>query len=210
MLPLGEVVFLPSLPARVVKMNAVVGREVTQPLLTLATGDVLAAGTLPGTDPQGVAAGLPAEIGVGAKNETFHGTIRAVGPDAAAVLAGGESATTSSATGSGTAANAGSGVAQQPGFAVIVAADPPLDPRLVGQEVRLRVVVSSSQQPVLVVPVAAVSATADGTVTVTVVDAAGGQRAVSVTVGASGDGYVEVTPVDATLRPGDRVVVGTQ
>jgi multidrug efflux pump subunit AcrA (membrane-fusion protein) len=63
---------------------------------------------------------------------------------------------------------------------------------------------------VLVAPVGAVSSTVDGTVTVTVVDSAGRQRPVRVTVGASGDGYVEVRPVDGALRPGDDVVVGIQ
>jgi multidrug efflux pump subunit AcrA (membrane-fusion protein) len=71
------------------------------------------------------------------------------------------------------------------------------------------VVAATTRAKVLIVPVAAVSAGADGKTAVTVVVADGSRRRVEVRPGASGDGYVQVTPIGAALRPGDQVVVGT-
>ncbi|GAA4695331.1 peptidoglycan-binding protein [Phytohabitans rumicis] len=205
MLPMGEVVFVPAFPVRVVKVTAVVGRAAQGALLTLATGDVVAAGTLPGSDPQGIEVGMPAEILHSADGRTQPGRVTAVGEAATALLATGSGQT------SGEEDTAGQGQSSgglQQGYPVVITATKPLDPKLVGQSVRLSVVVASSGEPTLVVPVAAVSAGGDGAVSVRVVGADDEPRTVRVTVGSSGDGYVEVIPVDGALREGDRVVVG--
>ncbi|MEH1129312.1 peptidoglycan-binding protein [Micromonospora sp. CPCC 206061] len=199
MLPMGEVAFVPRFPARVTKVNAVVGQEVTETLAVLAVGDVVAVGTLAGADPQGVVADLPVQIGAGEGGEALSGKVVAVGAPAAAMAA---------APGGPAESGDSSGGAVPSGYAVAVSGAPPLDAALVGQTVRLSIVVSSSAQPVLVVPVAAVSAAADSLVTVTVVAGTGEQRTVPVTVGRTGDGYVEVSAPAGQLQPGDRVVVG--
>ena len=78
-----------------------------------------------------------------------------------------------------------------------------------GLDVRLTVTAAQTDGNVLVVPVSAVSAAADGDTTVTVQDATGRLRRVGVQAGESGDGFVAVSPVEAgTLKAGDRVVVG--
>lgn len=199
MLPMGEVAFVPRFPARVVKVDAVVGQEVTGTLAVLAVGDVVAVGTLAGADPQGVVVDLPVQIRAGESGETLPGKVVAVGEAAAAMAA--------APGGSGESGDSGGGTVPT-GYAVAVAGDAQLDEALVGQAVRLSIVVASSAQPVLVVPVAAVSAGADSQATVTVVAGADEQRTVPVTVGRTGDGYVEVTAPAGQLQAGDRVVVG--
>lgn len=204
MLPVGEVAFVPTFPVRVVKVTAVVGRTVQGALLTLATGDAVVSGTLPGTDPQGIEVGMPAEIMHSADGRTQRGRVTAVGEEAAAMLATSSGQSSGEEDGSGQGTSGGA----QPGYPVVVAADKPLDPAQVGTSVRLSVIVASSGEPTLVVPVAAVSAGGDGAVSVRVVGGDDAPRIVRVTVGNSGDGYVEVTPVSGALREGDRVVVG--
>ena len=77
-----------------------------------------------------------------------------------------------------------------------------------GQNVQLTVTAAATSGPVLAVPEAAISASADGVTSVTVVEHGGGTRRVRVRTGASANGLVQVTPVGAKLAPGDLVVVG--
>jgi hypothetical protein len=210
MLPLGEVIFAPSFPVRVVSTPAVVGHEIQGALAILATGDVIAAGTIAGNDPQGVAKGQAAQVLVSSGGQTIAGSVDAAGPGAAALIAAGS---TGGATGSGSGqgSGSGSGGSGPTGFPVVVRAESPIDPNLVGRAVRITVTVASTAAPVLVVPVSAVSAGADAQETVTVVDGAGVRRTVPVVVGQAGEGYVEVSAATgATLGPGDHVVVGVQ
>jgi hypothetical protein len=59
------------------------------------------------------------------------------------------------------------------------------------------------------VPLAAVSAGADGQARVDVVGANGKATQVNVTAGLSADGFVEITPVEpGAIKQGDLVVVG--
>jgi len=105
-----------------------------------------------------------------------------------------------------TAAGRVAGVAA--GGRVAVVGIRPLDPRMIGQDVRLTVESATTARPVLVVPLAAVSATADGGTRVVRVVGRATQQSVPVRVGTSGDGYVEVRPTSGTLAAGDRVAVG--
>ncbi|MDT5028157.1 MAG: hypothetical protein QOE61_4583, partial [Micromonosporaceae bacterium] len=218
MLPLGEMIFAPSFPVRVVSVPAVVGREIQGAVAILATGDVIAAGTLAGNDAQGVAKGQPAQILVSSGGQSMTGTVDAAGPDAAALIASGSgsgSGSTGGGSGSGQGSGSGSGGtgegAGPTGFAVVVSADNPIDAKLVGQAVRITVTVASTATPVFVVPISAVSAAADEQETVTIVDDAGARRTIPVIVGHAGEGYVEVSPAaGATLAAGDHVVVGVR
>jgi HlyD family secretion protein len=213
MLPLSEVVYAPGFPVRVVSTHGVVGWEIQGPLLVLATGDVVAGGTLAGSGTQGVASGQPAEILVSTDGRVIAGKVGAVGPDAAAVIAAGSGQSGSDRNGgNGSDANGGggqSGGAGAGGSAVVVHADSPIDAKLVGQSVRISVTVAATTAPVLVVPIAAVSAGADSVATVTVADSTGTRRVVAVTVGQSGNGFVEVSAAAGyTLDAGDLVVLG--
>ena len=79
--------------------------------------------------------------------------------------------------------------------------------RLVGVSVRLTVPVESTEGAVLAVPVSALSLAPDGSSRVQRATD-GGLEFVRVEPGLSADGFVEVTPIEGTLEPGDRVVVG--
>ncbi len=74
--------------------------------------------------------------------------------------------------------------------------------------VRVVIPVESTGGDVLAVPLAAVSAAADGTARVEVERSAGETELVDVVTGLSSGGYVAVEPIDGELSAGDRVVVG--
>ena len=76
------------------------------------------------------------------------------------------------------------------------------------QSLRVTIPVSSTGGEVLAVPLAAVSAGADGSSRVEVEIGDGTTTLVEVSTGLSAEGYVEVRPVGGDLEPGDRVVVG--
>lgn len=94
--------------------------------------------------------------------------------------------------------------------AATVVPDEPLPASLSGVNVRVTVTAAASDGEVLVVPLAAVSSSADGTARVSVLaDGAVDPVDVPVEVGISADGFVAVEPLAAgALSEGDLVVVG--
>jgi hypothetical protein len=83
------------------------------------------------------------------------------------------------------------------------------DPQqLQGLNVRLTVGISSTDGEVLAVPLAALSASADGSSRVQVERSDGTVEFVRVRVGLSAEGYAEIQPLDGELSIGDQVVVG--
>ena len=202
MLPAAEAAFLPGFPAQVLAFSAKVGDAVKAPLITLASGRLAVTAQLT-TDQGGL---LKPGMKVGIVSETLGlqatGVVGAVG----AVTTVGTSANSSSGS-------ADAGTAQTaPYIPVTVTPDSPLDSRWEGQDVRLTVTSASTSGPVLVVPLSAVSAGADGKTTVSVLQPDGRTTTrVEVDAGISGDGFVAVTPVPpAVLKAGERVVVGAQ
>ncbi|GAA0584818.1 hypothetical protein GCM10010172_82260 [Paractinoplanes ferrugineus] len=184
MMPLGEVIFVPAFPARVAQLGQAVGREVQAPFLRLSVGQVIASGDLTGADPRGIKTGQPAQLAIG--SETFPGKVTSIG---------------ATQKKDGDAGDAG-----PPSFTVVVTPDKPLNTKFISAEARLTVVVKSSQKPVLVVPVAAVSAGADSQTYVTVAGPGDGEKVVVVTVDDSGDGYLAIR--GPGLKAGDEVLVG--
>jgi hypothetical protein len=79
--------------------------------------------------------------------------------------------------------------------------------QLVGASVKLTIAVNSSEQPVLAVPVTALSVGADGSSRIEV-QRTGRTEFVTVAPGLAAKGLVEVRPVDGGLAPGDLVIVG--
>lgn len=73
---------------------------------------------------------------------------------------------------------------------------------------RIAIPVTSSGGEVLAVPLAALSAGADGTTRVEVERSAGSTEIVRVNPGLKADGFVEIDVLDGSLEAGDRVVVG--
>lgn len=197
MVPAAEVVFLSRFPARVDTMRAVVGDEVEDKALTLSVGDPIVRGSLAPHEKNLVRPGLRVRILAESSGIEATGEVRSIAdtPTAANDEGSAQGAAATPATGGG-------------GYPVIVVPTAALDPELAGREVRLSIEATSSDGPVLVVPVSAVSAGADGRTMVTVLESSGTRRRVEIRAGTSGDGYVEVAPKAGALAPGDRVLVG--
>ncbi|MEV6978480.1 peptidoglycan-binding protein [Kitasatospora sp. NPDC093806] len=206
LVPAAELLFLSGFPARVDAVTGRVGGEVTGKVLTVSAGALVVKGSLTVSDKGLVHPGQAVEV-----------LSEVTGVKAAAKVAA-----VADTPGDGQSAGAGQGGApgggqNQPvapvggganGYQLVVQPDAPLDPRLAGQDVRLTVQAASSAGPVLVVPLSAVSATADGKTVVTVYEN-GQRRRVEVTPGTVGGGSAEVRPLaEGTLTPGDQVIVG--
>jgi hypothetical protein len=216
MLPLSEFVFVPEFPVRLAKLTAKVGDVVTAPLLTIEGGRLVVHAVLQPSDEKLVKTGMRAAIDSELLGASAAGSVSAIGALAApAPVQAPGGGTGNQGSGNQGGGNQGGGqttngtTPSMPGYPMAVTPNDPLAPNWSGQDVRLTIEAASTPGPVLVVPLAAVSAGADGRTTVTVLDPAGGQRRVPVRAGVSGGGYVEVNPVgDGALNPADRVVVG--
>src|SRR5690242_13541400 len=233
-LPMTDVIFLPSLPAKVIAVNGARGQQPGQPFLELAArGSLALTGELPPTYAGQVKPGLKVKIfdevtGIHATGTvTDVGTATTITPVGAIVYVGGGAAAAASAagsTGSGSAGSgsAGSGSAGSAGASNSGNANPeatpliplavqpskPLPAALNGENVLATVETGRTEGPVLTVPVAAIVTTGSGTSYVTVAGADGKQTQVPVTPGISENGYVQVTPVSGhKLAAGDNVVV---
>ncbi len=185
MLPAREVVFLPEFPAQVVSLTARVGTEVAtdQPLVTLSSGALVAQTRVDPAQRELMKPGLEVRILSELLGVTATGVIGAIGGLQQDQKAG-------------------------PTHAVTITPLQPFDPALAGADVRLTVQAASTAGEVLVVPLAAISAGADGRTSVVRVLPDGGEERVEVVPGVSGDGYVEIRPAAGAISAGDRVVIG--
>jgi hypothetical protein len=227
--PMTDVIFLPSLPAKVILVNGAKGQQPGQPFLELAArGSLALTGELPPAYAAQVKAGLKVKIfdevtGIHAAGTIADiGTATTIAPIGAIVNVGGGSAAAGStgagSTGSGSTGAAGSAGSSNSGGATNPGAPPfipltvqpskPLPAALNGENVLVTVATGRTEGPVLTVPVAAIVTTGSGTSYVTVAGADGKQTQVAVTPGISENGYVQVTPVrGGKLAAGDSVVV---
>jgi hypothetical protein len=229
--PMTDVIFLPSLPAKVVAVNGAKGQQPGQPFLEVAARRSLAlTGELPPAYAGQVKAGLKVKIFDEVTGTHATGTIGDVGiattitPVGAIVNVGGGAAAASAAesaasgsagsgsSGSGSAGSSNSGSGANPGstpfIPLTVRPSKPLPAALNGENVLVTVETGRTEGPALTVPVAAVVTTGSGTSYVTVAGADGKQTQVPVTPGISENGYVQVTPAHGgKLAVGDRVVV---
>lgn len=196
----GEVVFMPKLPARVQSAVAVLG-PVGQAsagadasgtggapgLLTLAGGQLIVTTSFRTSDVGLTRVGIPVELLDETTATTYSATVRSIA----------EQPTT--------------GADGQLGFAAIVAPDETLPQQLAGINLRVTVTAASTEVESLVVPLAAVSSSADGTTRVSVVDGPNGSPIdIPVIAGLSADGFVAINPTTAgALAVGDLVVVGS-
>lgn len=196
MVPADETVFLSGFPARVDAVSATVGATATEKLLTVSAGKLVVTGRLTAYQKDLIRPGMPVEILAEVSGATAEATVKAV-------------ADTPAQPGTATGEAGAPADTAQPGYDMVVTPTGGLDADLAGQDVRLTVTAASSGTEVLVVPLAAVSAGADGKTSVTVVDGASRSR-VEVTPGLVGDGFVQVTPVGgARLEPEQKVLVGS-
>ncbi|MEV4565115.1 peptidoglycan-binding protein [Nonomuraea sp. NPDC049419] len=180
--PPGEVVFLPKLPARVQKVSVKAGQRVEDEVATVTSSSFMVTASVEAAEAELLRAGMEASIELGT-GKTYRATLTAAG-DRAKVP----------------------GAEEPPEGAVPILLTPATSKALkAGTAVTARVTVGATEEPVLVVPVAAVITSADGKARVRVEHAPDETKDVEVRTGLTADGNVEVT---GALKEGDRVVVG--
>lgn len=195
--PQGEMVFVPSLPARVTRAVSALGPlsvsaspdssgASTSSLIDLASGDLIVFTSVRPSDVGLVRVGMDVELLDEVSGVAYPASIMDLA-DEAAVGADGQMA-----------------------YAATVAPDAPLPDELTGANLRVTITSASTDGEALVVPLAAVSSAANGSTRVSVVDDPNGTPVdVPVKAGLSADGFVVVEPVQTdALKPGDLVVVG--
>ncbi|MFJ8039238.1 peptidoglycan-binding protein [Kitasatospora sp. NPDC096147] len=204
MLPASEVVYLPSLPGRVVALPLAAGDPVKGPVVTLARDDMQLSGMLDPAQAGLVGAGVAVRITAEAQGLQATGTVESVGT---LVVPGGPDPAAAGRTDAPPTAQANGGAPYLP---LAIRPDQPWEAGWAGQNVRITITSAKTSEPVLAVPEAAIFAGADTRTNVTVLSPGdGGQRVVNVQAGPSADGLVQVTPVDGgRLAEGDRVVIG--
>jgi peptidoglycan hydrolase-like protein with peptidoglycan-binding domain len=187
--PLGEVVVVPQLPARISPSTLVVdtGSPLPRPLLTVTAGELLV------------------RVSVGPQTITFVHTGMAVD-----LL---DEATGTAFTGKVVDVGEGAVTRQDGsiGIDVDVRPDEPLPASMVGANLRVSIVAAATVTPALIVPLAAVSTRADGSTVVSVVRSPNDPQPndIEVSAGPSAAGEVAVEPISAgSLRVGQLVVVG--
>jgi Putative peptidoglycan binding domain len=187
MVPLAEIMFVPDLPARVVKVAGPVGQEASGSLLTLSMGSPTVAGQLdPGNVPL-VRAGMKVTILDSATGLSRTGNLRSVGH---------QTATKGSISG---------GVY----LPLKIIPHRRLPASMIGKDIALTFTSAHTTGPVLAVPEAAIFARADGRIYLSKVTGARSDVQVPVKIDATGNGMVGVTPIDGgTLSAGDHVVTG--
>ena len=219
--PAANVVFLPSLPARVLAVNGATGQQPGQPFLELAAPRSLSlAGELPPAYASQVKAGLKVTVFDEVTGLRASGTVSEIGTATTTAPAGAvvdvgtapaSAASSGSGTGTGSTGTGSTGTGSTGAtvfLPVIVHPAKPLPAALNGENVLVTIETGRTVGPVLTVPVAAIVTTASGQSFVTVVGAHGKQTHVPVTPGISQNGYVQVTPVTpGALSAGDHVAV---
>ncbi len=181
--PSGEIVFLPRLPVRIDRLSVQRGDRIDGVYMTVTGSDLAVRGAVSERDVSLVREGALAYIDDRSLAEPIAGTIRVVDERA------------------GTR-----NLASDRHYIEIVAEGIPEE--LIGSNVRIVIPVGGTEGPVLAVPAAALSATADGSSRVEVAAEDGSTRVVTVEVGLAARGLVEVSPVEGDLAEGDLVVVG--
>lgn len=185
MLPAAEVVYVREFPAQVTQVSTSVGAAVANTALTLSSGELVVHGYLQNYQKDLVRAGQKAHVLSESSGDDVEATVVSVG-------------NTRLASGKGQDADSGNGDAGTPeqtgGYLMVVRPNQAIASSLTGQDVRVTVEAASTVAKALVVPVSAISSSADGKGVVTVVEDSGAQRRVVVKASTSGDGFIAVSP----------------
>jgi peptidoglycan hydrolase-like protein with peptidoglycan-binding domain len=203
--PAGEVIFVPSLPVRLTKVAVKTGQSVQGAVGTVTSATVVIQANVTGDDADLLRTGMAARIETPA-GSVVAGSVTAL-REAARLDTGGDQEPPDPDAPPDTGGDSGTDT-----NAVPLLVTPRDQKTLHGQEeatVKVSVVVGSTSDPVLVVPVAAVTTGADGQARVQVQRSGGRTEDVAVRVGLAALGYVQVSPSGGGLAQGDRVVVGT-
>lgn len=233
-LPAGEAVFFPKLPVRLDKVTVKTGDTPSGQIGTVTGSELVVQAVVPGSDAELLKRDMAVELTT-TQGEKAHGTVSALGADAAAPTTanGGEGSTGTTSSGAETGSASGTGTAESGGSAETAGTDSagasasstsdsgssaPVQLRIsvpdpgplagqAGASVKVTIKIGASDGKVLTVPLAAIRTSSDGKSRVQV-RRSGGARDVQVTVGLSAAGLVEVKPAGGALEQGDEVVVG--
>ncbi|MCE7080349.1 peptidoglycan-binding protein [Streptomyces sp. ST2-7A] len=191
MLPAGEVVYVPAFPARVDMVSARVGTVVSGSVMTVSSGDLVVHAQLREDQRGLISPGLPAIIHSELVGTSHDARIVSVS-DVRSLLP--ETSVESGQTG---------------GYLLVAESEEALPHELAGQDVRVTIETASTGEEVLVVPITAVSAGADGRTSVTVLNPDGTHSRIMVEPGTVGNGFVAVRSSDGdTLAEGQQVITG--
>ena len=186
--PRGEVLFVPTLPEELVGLEVKLGGTVPSngTVGQLGSGAIRIEGaTEPGTQTN-IRPGQSATIYSNISNQTVTATVASVA--------------------SQPTTNASSGA---PTYAVTLKPTSPASTRqLVGQNVQVTIKTATSRTKTWIVPVAAITTTANGKSFITVIGKSRREVTMRVTPGLVAGGQESVVPLDAHLKSGDAVVVG--
>ena len=186
--PLSEIMFVPRLPAQVVKLGGGVGKVVSGSLVTLSLGSPSVKGQLnPAFGPL-VRPGMKVTITTQGSPASVHATIASVGKKAQ------------------TSKSISGGLYYPMHIKLRKQLPPSMGP---GQNVILSIQAAHSNGPMLAVPEAALFGGQDGRDYVSKVTGPNSTARVQVTVVTEGDGLVGISPKTAgALKTGDQVVTG--
>jgi peptidoglycan hydrolase-like protein with peptidoglycan-binding domain len=186
--PLAEIMFVPRLPAQVVKLGGHVGSVVSGSLVTLSLGSPSIKGQLNPAFGSLVRPGMHVTITTQGSPATVHATIASVSRKA----------------------QTGKSISGGLYYPMHIKLHKPLPPSMgPGQNVILSIQAAQSNGPILAVPEAALFGGQDGKDYVSKVTGPNTATRVQVTVVTEGDGLIGIRPAQAgALKPGDQVVTG--
>lgn len=181
-IPVNEIVFVPTLPARIDQIGVVIGDTAIGAMMTVTNNQLAIDSSLPLNEAPLVRPGMAVTIDEPDLGITATGVVAQVADTP--------------------------GTFGVDGFHVyfeVLVDETPL--ALDGFSLRLTIPVETTDGAVMTVPISALFLAADGTSRVQV-ENNGLLDSVIVEPGLSADGFVEVTPIEGTLMPGQMVVIG--
>lgn len=188
-----ELAALPALPGSVVQVSGALGSGSEGSLLDIGIGGLVVVIDLPSERVQTIATGQAVEVQLG--SEIVTGKVDVVDPP--------------SMPGNSTA-QSGEASASANRTATIASDDPSALPEsALDLPVPVRVVVATSDGPVLAVPLSAIFEDVGGKSYVEVPTSKGRDR-VAITTGVIGDGLVEISTSDGSIKEGSEVIVGSR
>jgi multidrug efflux pump subunit AcrA (membrane-fusion protein) len=180
--PVDEVVFVRTLPARVKEVTALIGDPASGPILAVTDNQLAIDSSLTLDAASLVTPGMKVAIDERALGIEASGVVKRVAETP--------------------------GTFGVDGYHVYFEIEVAESARsLAGFSLRLKIPIESTDGAVMVVPLSALSLAADGKSRIQV-EVDGGLRYLEVKPGLAADGFVEVIPVDGSLSPGQLVVVG--
>ncbi|WP_147449613.1 peptidoglycan-binding domain-containing protein [Actinomadura pelletieri] len=199
MVPMSEVMYVPTFPSVITSIPTQVGGKIPDPLVTLNSRRLRLTAKLDQEQAHSVRPGQRVHVYSEMTGISLDALVGPVGQ----IVTPRRSGSTESAGGSRAEEEA-----ITPYRPVQIISKQAWPAKLDGENVRVTVTAASTEGPVLAVPQSALSTAADGLTVVTVQEKNGSQRRVAVEAGMSAEGLVEVRPRKGELAEGQQVVIG--